>query len=511
MRNYYGRLLSTSQWVSLVALVAWNAGCGDDPTGMLPTGVAGTTVIATGGTGSVSNPHTPTAMQGGAGVMAMIPVTAGPSGVAGSGPDVPPATTAQMPCEVSSIVAQRCASCHGAAPIGGAPMPLVTQADWSAKIKSLKTVPGQTMEVAQLAAMRINDSAKPMPPTALLADNERSVLNAWLERGHPQKAEGTPACAQPMQQPMGKPEPTKNPDGTVCYQFRNHGSPEPGDMSPYPVVPGEHYVSFYYTTPWKEPAELVSWRTVYDNQKVMHHWLLYSTLGSTMDGTFAPSIGTHIGDAAELVAGWAVGGNDVHMPKDVGLQLPPPGAGLLLEWHFYNPGEPTMDSSAVEICTLPAGTMKNTAGMTWLGTENFNGIAGMPPKTMSTFSGTCLPSREGMNDTDPIRIFTLWPHMHTYGRNMKTVVNRANGTQEEVFNKPFNFDYQITYDAAIDLYPGDTITSTCTFMNTSDLSVAFGPSTDQEMCYQFAFSYPVRALSNGVPSLVGATNTCWDF
>ncbi len=388
-------------------------------------------------------------------------------------------------------------------------MSLVTHADWSAQRKSLTTVPGQTMEVAQLAAKRINDSAKPMPPGALLPENERSMLNAWLERGHPQKVAGTAACAMPMQQPMKMPDTVKNPDGTVCYQFRNHGAPEPGDTSPYAIVPGEHYVSFFYNAPWKEPSELVSWRTVYDNQKVMHHWLLYSTIGATMDGTFAPSIGTHIGDAAELIAGWAVGGNDVHMPKDVGLELPPPGAGLLLEWHFYNPGEPTTDTSAVEVCTLPAGTMKNTASLTWLGTENFNGLAGMPPKTKSDFSGTCLPSREGMNATDPIRIFTFWPHMHMMGRNMKTVINRVNGTREEVFNKPFDFNYQITYDTALELYPGDTISSTCTFMNTSDLSVAFGPSTDQEMCYQFAFAYPARALSNGVLSLVGATNTCW--
>jgi hypothetical protein len=29
------------------------------------------------------------------------------------------------------------------------------------------------------------------------------------------------------------------------------------------------------------------------------------------------------------------------------------------------------------------------------------------------------------------------------------------------------------------------------------------------MCYQFAYSYPVGALNNGVFSLTGATNTCW--
>jgi hypothetical protein len=414
-----------------------------------------------------------------------------------------------MPCSVAKIVADKCGSCHGDMPLGGAPMSLTDTTDFSVRLKSSKTLPGETHEVAKLVKARINDAAKPMPPGALLPDAERAILNDWLDRGHPQGGPSDAACAPTTNAPRPM-QPTNHPSGTKCFTFRNHGVPEPGDTSPYSVVPGEHYVSFYYTAPWTEPSELVTWRTVYDNQKIMHHWLLYSTLGSTMDGTFAPSIGTHIGDAAQLIAGWAVGGNDVQMPKDVGLQLPLPGEGLLLEWHFYNAsGTLEEDSSSIEICTVPAGTLKHTAGLTWLGTEFFNGPAGMPPKIESEFSGTCIPGRYGMDGNEPIRIFTLWPHMHAHGRNMKSVVHRADGRNEEVFNKPFNFDYQITYDAAIELHPGDSITSTCTFMNTSDFPVAFGPSSDQEMCYQFAFSYPAGALDNGVPSLVGATNTCW--
>jgi hypothetical protein len=92
---------------------------------------------------------------------------------------------------------------------------------------------------------------------------------------------------------------------------------------------------------------------------------------------------------------------------------------------------------------------------------------------------------------------------------MKSVINRVDGSKEEVFNKPFDFNYQVTYPQSLDLNPGDTITSTCDFLNTSNSNVAFGPSTTQEMCYQFTYSYPAGALENGVPSLVGATNTCW--
>jgi hypothetical protein len=104
----------------------------------------------------------------------------------------------------------------------------------------------------------------------------------------------------------------------------------------------------------------------------------------------------------------------------------------------------------------------------------------------------------------------MWPHMHKWGRHMKSTVTRAaTGAVENVFDMPFDFNYQISYEASIQLQPGDSITSTCTFDNQSAAPVAFGPSSDQEMCYQFAFSWPAGALDNGVLSLVGATNTCW--
>ena len=414
-----------------------------------------------------------------------------------------------LPCEVGRIVAAKCQGCHGSMLSGGAPMQLTSDIDFRKTVKSATTQPGTMFEVSKLVNMRIHDDARPMPPSGGLTAGELSTLTTWLETGSPGGMAADASCAVPPKTP---PPTTAQPPaaGVTCYDLRAHGQPMPGDTSPYPVILGEHYVSFFYTAPWKVPSELVSWRTKYDNKALLHHWLLYTTVGNEMDGTFFASIGTHVGDAAELVAGWAVGGNDLDMPKGVGLRMPPPGAGLMLEWHYYNStGTVQEDSTIVEVCLAPAGTLEHTAGMTWLGTEDLGGVIGMPPGRRSDYGGTCFPSRTGMNATDPIHIFTLWPHMHTYGRNMKSVVNRANGTTEEVFNKRFDFNQQITYDANIDLMPGDTITSTCTFENTSPGNVAFGPSTSQEMCYQFAFSYPAGALDNFVISLVGASNTCW--
>jgi hypothetical protein len=296
-----------------------------------------------------------------------------------------------------------------------------------------------------------------------------------------------------------------DPNQPTCFEFRNHGQQISGDTSKYPVPLGEQYVCNNYDVPWREPVEMVSWETLYDNRALLHHWLLYSVPPGALDGTFVPCIGTHILQDAQLVAGWAVGANDVDMPEDVGMRMPGANRGFLLEWHFYNPtGAPQLDGSGISVCVLPQGTRRHLAGMTWLGTENFNGPAGMPPGQVSEFGGTCRN-----NTSAPITIFRLWPHMHQWGRQMTSVVLRATGGMEQVFDMPFDFNYQISYPAAITLQPGDSIRSTCRFHNQSSRSVAFGPSSDQEMCYQFAFSYPAGALDNGVPSLVGATNTCW--
>jgi hypothetical protein len=111
----------------------------------------------------------------------------------------------------------------------------------------------------------------------------------------------------------------------------------------------------------------------------------------------------------------------------------------------------------------------------------------------------------------PITIVSFTPHMHTIGVRMTSVVNKAGGGTETVFDMPFVFDQQINYEMnpPYVLQPGDSITSTCTYMNDTGSNVGFGQPTSSEMCYQFAISYPYGALNNGAGSLIAATNVCW--
>ncbi|MFI5306150.1 MAG: hypothetical protein ACHQ53_02290 [Polyangiales bacterium] len=475
-----------------------------------------------------------------------------------------------LPCAVANVVKPRCGACHGATPIAGAPMPLVTVSDFQADyvVKTTQPVLGQTIKVYDLALMRINaEMGTPrMPEGGQLAAPELATMNDWLMNGalagdvctttappggsvtkpsggmpttgNPGMpgSPGTPGTPDMSGGGMGTGDPTTGmsatdqpiitpdtPDecandptqfdplvalpGETCYEFLTHGVSSATDTTKFTVQTGQSYNQFYYAIPWPKGTLATRFGAKFDNLQVLHHWLGFGSQASVADGTVETNVlGTTLGESAELIGGWAVGGCNVVFPPDMGLKLPDTGK-IMIQWHHFNStGKAAQDGTAVQWCTVPENARANIGGLTFLGTEYFNGIWGMPAGQVSNFSGTCS------NDSGkPITIVGFYPHMHLLGVNMKSEVMKAKGGSETVFDHPFVFDHQVNYmlRPGYVLQPGDKITSTCTFDNTTTANVAFGQSTMQEMCYQFTFAYPYGALNNGVVSLIGATNTCW--
>ena len=510
-----------------VALLLAAAGCAADTTNNPGGGSAGGDPnLAAGSGGAIGGPIT----TGTGGTGFESPMGAGGSGIVGTGTggagtdtgtggtsSVGPVDSMHgtpLPCGVSKVVAANCGSCHGATPMGGAPMPLVTYEDFQSQhtVQFYMPLKGQTLKVADIVKQRINDKASPMPPGGNMPTADLDMLNTWLDAG---AAAGTAADANcdggtmmppPMMMnadPLCAPQPGEQ---ETCYELQTHGGQTPGDTTKYTIDSGEHYEQFYYKVPWPSGVQGTRFGAVYDNVAVLHHWLLFTTArDQSFDGQHETVIGTQIGDSSALIAGWAVGGRDVCLPTSIGFKLPDNGSMLNLQWHFYNStGQPQQDGTKVLVCTVPAGTRPNTAGITWLGTENL----AMAPGQSADKTGSCINTT-----SDPIHIWAFWPHMHFLGRNMKATVRHTDGSEDVVFNKPFDFNKQVHYvqDPEVVLQPGETIISTCSFDNNTDQYVDFGPSTNEEMCYNFAFSYPAGALDNGVPSLIGATNTCWQF
>jgi uncharacterized membrane protein len=88
--------------------------------------------------------------------------------------------TGSIPCEVETVLAQRCRECHSAPPKQGAPMALVTYADLVAAARS-----DPSKHVYDLVEQRIHEDAKPMPPqpSKRLDDQESSALDSWIGKG----------------------------------------------------------------------------------------------------------------------------------------------------------------------------------------------------------------------------------------------------------------------------------------------------------------------------------------
>jgi hypothetical protein len=135
------------------------------------------------------------------------------------------------------------------------------------------------------------------------------------------------------------------------------------------------------------------------------------------------------------------------------------------------------------------------------------------PRATGTASGKCDPGRKGLGTNEDIHVFNAWPHMHKSGTRMATTINRKGGGQEIMLDKPFNFASQIGYDIAVDIHPGDSLFTTCYYDNTTAGPIGFGPSTTQEMCYDFLYAYPAHALDHppfGAIVTSAAANLCTD-
>jgi hypothetical protein len=526
----HGASRSFSAVLALIAIAG--AACsssGDDKSsdGVI-TGDGTTMQPMNGATGANNNPGTGMNPIGGN--------TGNNGGTTGQEPDSQNAG-GTMPCDVSTVVKTSCQTCHGATPLGGAPMSLLTVADFTRDYvaKTTKPLMGQSFKMYDLARIRINAEmgTTPMPQGTELAADAKATLNNWLAAMAPAGAACTGTQMKPpvKENPMGMAgsggvddgsgdgpismattsqcdlpgsrDHLTEKNGETCYDFQVHGISGAQDTSKFTIPLDESYNQFYYAVPWPAGSVATRYGGDYDNLPVLHHWLAFSSISANPPGTVTPNVtGTTLGENAELIAGWAIGGCNTDYGDDVGVMLPSDG-DIMIQWHHFNStGTPQQDGSKVRICTVPMSARKNIAGITFLGTE---AIALAPGE--NSLGSTCTNNTDG-----PITILGFTPHMHTIGSRMTSVVTRAgSGKTEMVFDKAFVFDQQVNYkqDPLLVLNPGDTIESTCTWQNDTGGIVTFGQSTHDEMCYQFTLSYPYGALNNGVISLIGATNTCW--
>jgi hypothetical protein len=434
----------------------------------------------------------------------VLGVDSGPPGVIAPALDSGTGASA-VPCDVATILSQKCALCHGATPKFNAPMRLTSPADFQADSPITKGQP-----VYRVAGVRIDPPSSNllMPPPGTVAPMtaaERTTLAQWLSGGAQGSASG---CAVSEPSAMGAGDagadaamgaPPKSgvsiapypgwDQGVECFKFLAHDGSKRGK---YQVgIALDSYTSFRLMPPWQGARYVRAFRAVIDNAQALHHYLLFDEGGPVSDGDI--SVGLPVHPSGELLQGWAPGGSDLYFSPDIGTEMLGSN-GYTLEMHYNSSDLGAEDASGVEIC-VSAEKPAHVITRSWLGTD---GIAG------TSATGVCEPASD-----QRIHIVLGTPHMHLKGRHMKVVINRKSGANETVHDEAFAFENQRDYPEDLWLEPGDRITTTCTFSEPA----TFGQGTSQEMCYWFAMHYPAGALAdNGLlGTVLHGANTCLGF
>jgi hypothetical protein len=446
-------------------------------------------------------------------------------------------------CAVETILEAHCQTCHNANLAFGAPMPLLTHTDMIAP------TPIDGRPAYRVALDRVTATAKPMPPPPRgpLGGGDIATLRAWVDAGTPYGNCDAPVMGGSGSNngggsnfggsgnvggtnvggggsnfggggnvggtgnvggntPIDYPPDCIDCGDYACTEgtpvaFRAHESAVAGDTQPFDAgVVGTNgnansYECFYFEAPWGATTQLLGHRPIVDNERVLHHWLLYASNTPPPDlqnGGRRSYCQFQPDSNRVLLAGWAPGTPGTNLPPNVGQALPHGDRVFItLEIHYFNtqPGTPALDRSGVEVC-LTDTPRQHEASMHWLGTENIN----IGPNAQATAADTCTPN-QGQTAT----ILRIWPHMHLTGTHAKLDVVRAGGARENIHDRGFSFDNQTMFDLPqpVVVNPGDRLETTCTFQNNAPRLINFGEGSDEEMCYIFTLAYPAGSLHNG--------------
>ncbi len=429
-------------------------------------------------------------------------------------------------CEAQTVLQTSCQQCHGAVHQFGAPMSLVTYADLMAPAPT-----DQTKRVYQLVGARIHDPQRPMPqPPFTLSPQGMTTLDNWIAQG---ALQGDPSCGSSSGAGTWGGAGTTGTLGTAGTSTgigsagagagaagaagtavvptagtaamptagttgaADGGSAGSGATTDWPAdcdthytllahdmnnasakysVPGgsEQHPSFYFPLPYgTDNVQALAFKPIIDNSQVLHHWILYG--GAGLDDAF--------------LSGWAPGMDGAKpLPADVGIYMPTGGAQLRLDVHYNNTGGTTVqtDASGVEFCVTHK-LRPNSATVIGL-TASSTSYAGQ----MVTNTQDCKA-----NVTNgPIHLLSTSPHMHKLGTHSSLLLTPVGGATQTLHDGPFSFDEQHVYplDNVI-VNNGDTLTTKCTYDNTTDHTVSFGQNTTDEMCFNFTLYYPKDGFS----------------
>ncbi|MDI1475119.1 peptidylglycine alpha-amidating monooxygenase [Polyangium sp. y55x31] len=390
---------------------------------------------------------------------------------------------AELPCDVAEVVAENCQICHSAPPKYGAPMALVTAADFHAGAQS-----DPSRKVYELVGERTHDAMRPMPPKGLLDAGSQDVLDAWIAAGAP--GASADSCSGTGGAGGGG---GSGLDCTPDVLLR------PKTAWTMPKLTEDAYVCFGADAVVQSKRHITTIAPAVDNDVIVHHMLLYE-VPTAYDTTPTPC-GAGDSGGGRLVSVWAPGAQALVLPAAAG--LPIEGTGhYMIQMHYSNLTQldGQKDQSGFDLCTT-TDLRPNDADILAFGTTKIN----IPAHSELDLScNLTVPA-----GFPKLNTFAIGPHMHKLGKVISAEHKPVNGAAVELTHRdPWSFDDQ-SWDAAnTTISPGDIITTRCFWQNPGNSNVTFGEDTSSEMCFVFAAYYPRVQLPNWHWGLPAVSSEC---
>jgi hypothetical protein len=312
-----------------------------------------------------------------------------------------------------------------------------------------------------------------------LTAEEQATLDAWVAAGMP---EGDPTTAMPE-----LPEPAALPsiDATLAMPATYAIDDRVDDDYRCFVVDGGFEGTAFATGYDVHPG----------NPERVHHVIVYvpdsdeaaaraqeldAEQGEVGDGYRC--YGAANVSAFPLVI-WAPGTPPTSFPTGTGVRVDG-DRPFIVQIHYNNlvEGAPNEDLTTVDLSLAPSANRAYIAPLAHAGIN-------LPPRMPEVVQSTSLSLSFS---PVPLRIWGVFPHMHTLGRRLSVEIERDGGADECLIDmRRWDFDWQLSYwlSEPMRVTPQDAARITCTYdTRTRDETTRWGEGTLDEMCLAFVYA-----------------------
>jgi hypothetical protein len=255
------------------------------------------------------------------------------------------------------------------------------------------------------------------------------------------------------------------------------------ETSSYEVKAGEEINYYCFTTTIPDDAEMVVRKITPLYGKATHHLGVYTVLGnSEPEGAFVCPELTR--ETWIPLYGGGVESGSLELPEGSGFKLKA-GQQVLVQLHLLNPtGNDVNDKATIVFETTDAPDVI-PAGMYGMDNRDIR-VPALGSNVEQSM--TCAKAGRTMD------VFAVFGHMHQAGKVIELSRGAVPGEEILYRNDAYNFDDQPTQPASFHIDENDQLHLRCWYDNATDMEMAYGESTFDEMCSFVLYHTPYEGL-----------------